>query len=430
MTDTATPAPAPQDAFRRIVRNAASILLGDAAGEVFAGYAILLAATSLGPAGFGRLSEAQAFMDPFDALAGLGLGSVAITVAAQRGACDGKLRGTVWGIRTVSAVVAGAIGLAAAFATGRGGLWQLLVLIAIGMLFNPLSMVSLLPFQFNQTIHRRIALPALVGIVRLGAAYGAVWLLNQPLGFQAAGLAAGVVAALLNAWWSRRIYPERLQLDGELARALLRLGWPAAALEFIVAIYTRASYFFLHDAGPVVQGEYAAADRLMKPLLAIAGALVASSLPTVAGMAARRDFVRLRDTYRRSVLRVSLGCLALCSVAWVLAAWLLNRFAPEYRQAIWPFRVLSVGTVFMFLNMLSSTYILALGRFRTIMNVAACNLIVYLVLAKVLIPHYGAIGAALSTSLMEAVNTIIQLWVVSRLLEHASRSPRPSVDSQ
>jgi O-antigen/teichoic acid export membrane protein len=295
-----------------------------------------------------------------------------------------------------------------------------LVLIAIGMLFTPLSMVSLLPFQFNQSIHRRIALPAIVGVVRLGTAYAALWLLNQPVGFQAAGLTAGVVAALLNAWWARRVYPESLKVDFDLARQLLRLGWPAAALEFIVAIYSRASYFFLHDAGPVVQGEYAAADRLMKPLMAIAGAMVASSLPTLAGMAARRDFALLRETYGRSVLRVSLFCAALCGVAWFFAAWLLNRFAPEYRQAIWPFRVLSVGTVFLFLNMLSTIYILALGRFRTIMNVAACNLIVYLVLAKVLIPHYGAIGAALSTSVMEAVNTVIQLWIVSRLLKQAS----------
>ena len=81
-------------AGRRIVRNAASVVLGDAAGDVFAGYAIILAATSLGPAGFGRLSEAQAFVEPFDALAALGLGNVALTTAARRGACDGALRGT------------------------------------------------------------------------------------------------------------------------------------------------------------------------------------------------------------------------------------------------------------------------------------------------------------------------------------------------
>ena len=42
--------------------------------------------------------------------------------------------------------------------------------------------------------------------------------------------------------------------------------------------------------------------------------------------------------------------------------------------------------------------------------------------ATQLIPRYGALGAALSTSLMEATNTIIQLWVVSHLLKTASRT--------
>src|ERR1041385_7602956 len=44
------PAVAPAESpARRIARNALSILLGDAAGEVLVGYAIVLAAVSLGP---------------------------------------------------------------------------------------------------------------------------------------------------------------------------------------------------------------------------------------------------------------------------------------------------------------------------------------------------------------------------------------------
>src|SRR5260221_11653680 len=58
---TLDPAAPPKDAWRRILRNVLSILLGDAAGEIFARYAILLAATSLGPARVGQMSEAPAF---------------------------------------------------------------------------------------------------------------------------------------------------------------------------------------------------------------------------------------------------------------------------------------------------------------------------------------------------------------------------------
>jgi len=95
------------------------MLVGDAAGEVLVGYAMVLAAISLGPSGFGVLCEGQAFMEPFDALAALGMASVAITVAAARGGCDGTLLGTVWGMRMVAAAVTPVLAVIAALATGR-----------------------------------------------------------------------------------------------------------------------------------------------------------------------------------------------------------------------------------------------------------------------------------------------------------------------
>jgi len=75
-----------------------------------------------------------------------------------------------------------------------------------------------------------------------------------------------------------------------------------------------------------------------------------------------------------------------------------------------------LGSFFMFMNQLSSAFIMALGRFRIIMGVAVINLIVYLALAPWLIAEQGARGAALATTLMEGLNTLMQLVVVYLLL--------------
>ncbi len=413
--------PVNERASRRIVRNAMSILLGDAAGEVLIGYSIVLTALSLGPNRFGTLSEAQAFMEPFDAVAALGFGNVAMTVAASRGDCDGALRGTILGIRTLSAAVAGALGISMAFATGRGTLWPLLLVYAMGMFAVPVTMTSTLPFQWHRTIHRRIALPFLIGVCRLGSIYLAFLFLRRPLGFQLALLVAAILAAGLNFFWTTRVYPDALRFDRALAKELLSTGWPAAVLECVVMLYSRASYFFLHDVGAHAQGEYAAADRLMKPVMAIGGALFVSSLPTIADLAIKRQFVMLKKSYVRAVAGVALGLVPLLLLVWFLAAWLLERFAPAYAAAIWPFRVLAVGAFFMFLNMLSTTYIVALGKFRLIMTIVLADLVVYLFLATHLIPKYGALGAAFSTSVMESANTMMQLTVVLYLLSKLAR---------
>jgi O-antigen/teichoic acid export membrane protein len=115
------PSPAPMSALARIARNAASILLGNAAGEAFTAYALGMAAVGLGAAGFGTLSTARAFAEPFQSLAGFGLSSVAITLAARRGGLDATLRGTILGLSGLFAVGSIALALGLAALTGRGG---------------------------------------------------------------------------------------------------------------------------------------------------------------------------------------------------------------------------------------------------------------------------------------------------------------------
>jgi O-antigen/teichoic acid export membrane protein len=122
------------------------------------------------------------------------------------------------------------------------------------------------------------------------------------------------------------------------------------------------------------------------------------------------------------MLRIVQGLVPLMFVTWFLAGWLLRKFAPAYAGATIPFRILSAGAVFMFVNQLSTTFVVALGRFRAIMIVALVNLVVYLGLASILVPRFQAVGAAIATSTMEAVNTIIQAVLVLWLLSAAPPS--------
>ncbi|HEX3594093.1 MAG TPA: polysaccharide biosynthesis C-terminal domain-containing protein [Polyangiaceae bacterium] len=409
-------------ALARIGRNTASMLVGDGAGEVLVGYSLGLAALALGPRGFGRLAEAQAFMDPFDALAGLGLASIAMVVAARRKGVDGAMQGTILGLRALSGAATACLALGAAFATGRGDLFPLLSLVAIIMVVVPVSIASTLPFRHEQTLHRRMVVPFLAAVVRLGAAYLAYFFLRRPFGFQLAVLAGSITAALLDYRFARRSYPERPRFDWALAKELVVLGWPAAVFEVIIMVYTRASYFLLRSVGPVAQGEYAAADRLVRPLLAVAGALFVSALPALAALAEERQFVRLRLAYEKAVLRITLVMVPVATTAWFLAPFLLRRFAPEYAAAVWPFRVLLVGTLFMFLNISSTAFALALGRFRGVMIIALADLAVYFGLAARLVPRHGALGAAFSTSIMESVNTVMQMSFVFYVLRDSARA--------
>ena len=124
------------------------------------------------------------------------------------------------------------------------------------------------------------------------------------------------------------------------------------------------------------------------------------------------------------MVRVTQCLIPLLAVAAVVAPFLLRTYAPQYKDATLPFRILSVGALFMFLNQLSTTFVVALGRFRVIMVNSCVNFAVYVILATRLIPRFGATGAAAATSIMEAINTIIQVVIVLALLRSAG-GPAP-----
>jgi O-antigen/teichoic acid export membrane protein len=407
----------------RILRNAGSILLGDIGGDVLTTYAIALAALKLGPGGFGTMSEAQAFVDPFETAAGFGLIQVAITVAAKRGGCDGALRGTILALRFAFAAMAVIVANIAVVATGRSSILPLVIVLSIGSLFNPLATSSSLPFQFGQAMHRTVALPFLASVVRITTAYLALCLLNTPLGYQLSATVSGLVAVLLILLAAHKYYPAELRYDGRLARELVALAWPAAALELVVVLYTRGAYFLLHQAGPTVQGEYAAAEKLLRPIFGVSAALFASALPSLAILAADHDFGRIARIYVKALVRVTLVIVPVVGAAWMFTPWLLEKFVPDYAAAVAPFRWLAGGTFFMLLNQLSTTFVVAMGKFRAIMTVAIVNLGVYFALAAFLIPARGATGAAMATALMESVNTLLQLAMVYWLLRSTRAAP-------
>jgi PST family polysaccharide transporter len=425
---SSSPARKDSGAALRIIRNAASILLGNAGGEILTTYAIALAAVSLGPAGFGELSEAQAFMDPFDVAASFGLGQVAITMAARRGHCDGALRGTIGVLRLGFSVLALIVGVVAAVLSGRSSLLPVIIIIGVGMLFVPWFASSALPFQFGQTMHLVLVLPFLTSVVRFGTAYAARYLYNAPAGYQLSGTISALASTLLWLLMARRYYPARLTFDLSIAKELLHLSWPAAALEIVVTLYSRGSYFLLHQAGAHVQGEYAAADKLLRPVFGIAGALFASALPTVAAVAVERDFHRILRMYASSIRRLVFVVVPILGCTYFVTPWLLRYFVPDYAGAVGPFRWLSFGAVFMLLNQLSTMFVIALGRFQLILKVAIVNFVVYFGLAWYLVPRWQATGAAIATTVMEGINTVIQLVLVFALLHNSAaenRTERP-----
>jgi O-antigen/teichoic acid export membrane protein len=334
---------------------------------------------------------------------------------------DGTVRATQLALRYISAPLAVAAVLVASLTTGREALFPILIVLCVNTLLVPISATATLPFEFHQTQHRRIVLPLIASVVRISTAFLAVRLLATPVGFQLSGLSAGIAMLVMNVFLAQRYYPAKFRFDRGLAMKLVKLALPAATLEFIAMMYMRGAYLTLHGYGEDIIGEYAAADRMVKPIIGVVSVFLSSSLPTIASLVAAKKFELLIGTYRKAITRMLLVMVPLLVAVWFLAPWILDRFAKEWTGAVWPLRILSISLLFVFLNSMSSVFIISLGELRLIIVVALVNLIVFFGLAHVLVPKLGAAGAALATASMEGVNSIMQLSLVGWLLRRAHR---------
>jgi O-antigen/teichoic acid export membrane protein len=420
------------DGLRRIARNAVSLLAGNAAGEALTGYALYLAATRLGPASFGQLSAAQAFMEPFDILANFGLIHIIMRFAAERKGADGTVRGTLLGVRLGLAVLAATIAPIVAHLFHRDELLPIIGLLCVNTLLSPFAHAALLPYDYEQTSHRRIYVPAVVSLVRVGTAIWASRALPTPVGFQLSGLTAGIFSIGLSIFIARRHYPATLEFDRDMAKRVLQLAWAAAVTDVIATIYLRGAYWVLHDQ-PVEIGLYAAADRLVKPILTISATFVMSGLPTIARLVQAGDRRTLSIALTRVTTRTVLYSVPIVGASWLLAPLLLKWLVPAYAAAVWPFRLLSLSVVFVVITQLAYVFIMAMGRTRAIMVIACVNFVVYFGLAHALAPTYGARGAALATTVMEGINMALQVvaaFFFLRRLPQAEPTPDPEREQE
>ncbi len=198
-----------------------------------------------------------------------------------------------------------------------------------------------------------------------------------------------------------------------MAWRLARDATPIGVMTVLVILYARLGLLALdrtHGAGAV--GTYAVAVRLVEFLPLLAGAVSGSVYVAMAQLFAEKRVVAAQEhfgvIYRHVVVAAATGALTL-----ILAGrTLLGAIRPEFVAAWATLSIMASAAVCMFANQLTAAILLAEGRGPSIMKVAAWNLGVNATLVVLLVPRFGAVGAALALLGTEGLNTLIQSYLV------------------
>jgi len=396
---------------QRLTRNTVALLLSNAGGAVLSFLLSILIGRVLGSAGLGVYAAALAWIMPLSLIVEFGLGTlITREVAREPEKSHAYLRASV-----LQRIVLGGALVA--------GLWLIAPLLSENYaivrgirIAAPLIVVQ--PFYGSFTaIFRAHQVMQPIAWLNLGMLVAQVTL--TALIFAWGGdvlLALAVNTAtsagqLFAAWfiYRQRFYApakERLQLI-----PLLRIAYPFAIAAILAAVQFRLNIILLErstDASEV--GFYAAALRFVEAGRLLPFAFFDALFPLLSSLAETPQ--QLERIFRQTLAALFAFGLLFGIGCWLISDWLiLLAFGAEFAPAADVLRIAAWILLPLLLKSGRILYWYARRREAYVNMVTLLAIIVQGILALLLIPTYGAVGAALASVFTESMAFLL-LWFV------------------
>ncbi|SNT33554.1 polysaccharide biosynthesis C-terminal domain-containing protein [Tropicimonas sediminicola] len=199
-------------------------------------------------------------------------------------------------------------------------------------------------------------------------------------------------------------------------RPVLLLSAPFLAIEIVLLIQAKIDVLMIYAMStPAAVAEYETSYRLLEVTRTLIRPLMMVFVPIAAAMAATGDHAGLARVVRRLLAGVSLAgaVLALVSIAFaepiVVTVW-----GETYRSGADIFSVLALATVPLFLGLASLHLAGALHRERSGLRILMLTALVNAGTNAMVIPRFGALGAAWTTFATECLAALALMVLILR----------------
>lgn len=227
---------------------------------------------------------------------------------------------------------------------------------------------------------------------------------------------AAMIAAL--AAWSRRmpgIWRQQGSFDTQL---LLRTSLPLLLVSFGYLAMNWTDILVLGGyADPSEVGFYGVARRLTILTTTFVMASVNSVAgPQFAALHAQHNDAALARLARQCTFSMLAATLPVILALLIFPEIVLGLFGPQFEQGAWPLRILALGQLIMVCIGPVETLLIMTGHGKQMRNIIGATAIANVIGNLLLVPSYGAIGAASSTSACLIGMEIACLLMVRRKL--------------
>jgi O-antigen/teichoic acid export membrane protein len=222
-----------------------------------------------------------------------------------------------------------------------------------------------------------------------------------------------VATCALQRHYARSLYTAPAEpLPGAVRREVRSYVVPLAFVVLLeMLVWDRTEIFFLRlyvSSGEL--GFYSLAYGLASRLIVLPNIVVGPLLPALAALYGTGDRAEFQRVYRRAVRYAMLVAAPLVGIAVAVAPGVVGLLYGEaYAPVTWMFRILVVATLISVLREVAWAALQAAGARRPILFGSLVSTAIDLVLAVVLIPRVGTVGALVAAS---AAQIALTIWAV------------------
>jgi PST family polysaccharide transporter len=386
----------------RLVATNSAWLIGDKLLRLGLGLLVTVwLARHFGPETFGLWNYAIAFVAIFGAVAALGMDGVVVRELVREGADIGALLGTALWLRVATSSVL-AVAATLLMAALRPGEWLPIVLVAANAATLVFQASQVLDYHFQARMRSRMT------VIAANTAYIAATLLrlallaaDAPIVWFSATLVIEAALGGLLLWWAWRrdnVTGLRWRWNANTARLLLRESWPLIFSSVAVIIYMRVDQIMLASiAGDHEVGQFSAASRIAEIWYFIPMSIATAAFPMIVARRAQGEVAYEGYVQRLYDLMAWLG-IGVAAIVGVFAQSLVPMlYGAAYAEAGRILEVQIWAGVAVAMSFVHSRWLLAEGLQRYGLFYTGMAAVVNVMLNLILIPRYGAIGAAWAT---------------------------------
>ncbi len=213
-------------------------------------------------------------------------------------------------------------------------------------------------------------------------------------------------AAIINAIWMIMYYFKTVEkikfsFDVPLWKKLIKPAIPITFSNFFVTLLNTFNILILgiYFTDASLAGQYNAAFKIMVFAILPTAIIQGAFFPVLSKTYGTDDFLKVAKKY--SVLIFLAGAIISAGFYTFSEFIIITAFSAEYKMAIDIMKILMLTSFIVYLNTSLSPQLIAIKKEKSMMYAMGIGAVISVVLNIVLIPRYGAIGAAWVTVLSE-----------------------------